>query len=107
MPPAYQETWILDIPEWQFQSVLTKLNASGSYRRSKTVNATAFLATEIDNERFAKAYRDVPELDTLILHIRCAGIRLDGDPGRPAPPHHLSDLPPAYGPPVPAASLPH
>jgi hypothetical protein len=90
------EAWLLDIPAWQVNGIMSKLQEQNFFRRTKVLNAETFLAVKADGAGFGKNYRSMPELDALILRVR--------HEGRPAgqPSYHAAQAPrgpvqPAYG----------
>lgn len=69
----FREVWTTDIPRWQLEGVIAKLRQENFYKRVKVFDAHALVATEIAGDRFAKDFKEIPELDTLILRIRGQG----------------------------------
>jgi hypothetical protein len=80
------EAWLLDIPAWQVNGIMTKLQQQNFFRRAKVLDAEAFLAVKADGAGFAKNYRSVPELDALILRVRREGRPAAGPPHSSAQP---------------------
>jgi hypothetical protein len=88
------EAWLLDIPAWQVNGIMTKLQEENFFRRAKVLGADTFLAVKADGAGFGKKYRSLPELDALILRARHEGRPL----GRPP----YGPIHPTYGPTQPA-----
>jgi hypothetical protein len=57
------------IPLWQLQAALDKLERDGFYKRARVLGAVSYVATNQAGRHFAKDYREITELDTLILHM--------------------------------------
>lgn len=76
-PPVLQ-TYSLDIPRWQAESVVAKLRSQNFFRNSRVLDPKAFLAVRTGDYSFGKNYKAVPELDALIMRVRQQG-RAVGD----------------------------
>jgi hypothetical protein len=64
---SYRQAWTVDVPAWQVQNVVNKLEEQNFFRRSKILNAESFLGVQVGKRKFAKDYRKMPELDAIIL----------------------------------------
>jgi len=107
------EAWLLDIPAWQVNGIMTRLQDQNFFRRAKVLDAEAFLAVKADGVGFGKDYRAVPELDALILRTRREGRSAFQPSYGPAQPSYGSaqptynPVPPTYGPPQPTYGPTH
>jgi hypothetical protein len=104
----FREVWTLDVPRWQLDNLVGKLRKQNFFRRSKILSPKATVDTFIDGRRFAKPFKEIPELDSLILQIRSRGRLVTRTPqGTPAtqfasqnvtprssPERHITRLPP-------------
>jgi hypothetical protein len=63
----------MDIPQWQVDAILAKLEASNFFQRSKVWSAEVFLAAEVGPKKNGKDVKALPELDALILKSRLDG----------------------------------
>jgi hypothetical protein len=82
---AFREVWATDLPRWQLDSLIAKLRKENFFMRAKVMNTNSFLATEIDGDRFGKSYKQVSELDAMILRIRNEGRLLNPGSSLPDP----------------------
>ncbi len=87
------EAWLLDIPAWQVNGIMAKLQEQNFFRRAKVLNAETFLAVKADGVGFGKKYRSVPELDTLILRVRREGRPAGQRPHAPNRPQYAPNRP--------------
>jgi len=99
------EAWLLDIPAWQVNGIMTKLQEQNFFRRAKVLNAETFLAVKADGAGFGKKYRSVPELDALILRVRREGRPVGRPPYGPVQPT-FGPAQPTYGPAQPTYGPP-
>ena len=78
------ETWTMDIPKWQLQAIVSRLNKARFFRKELTIlDPDTFLAVEMNSEiAVGKNYRVVDELDALVVRIRRDG-RLTYSPQLP------------------------
>lgn len=76
------ETWTLDIPKWQVDGIVAKLQKANFFRRAKILGSTSYLAVKTKGNAFGKNYRNVDELDALIVRVRRQG-HPAGPDGRP------------------------
>jgi hypothetical protein len=86
---APREVWVLDIPQWQVDAVVTKLRNGNFFQRSKILGADAFLAAEVGPQKIAKDCKSMPELDALILRSRVEGRLVSSGTRLPTPPASL------------------
>jgi hypothetical protein len=81
----------LDVPKYQVDGVVAKLQKENFFRRSKILGSSTYLGVSLDGKGFGKNYRNVDELDALIVRVRRQGWQVgpDGKPvqrRRPAQP---------------------
>lgn len=67
------ETWTLDIPKPQFDHAVGQLNSTGYFTIAKHEAPGVEIQTRLDGKTLDKRWRQVPELDVLILRVRNAG----------------------------------
>ena len=94
--PQIIEAWLLDVPAWQVNGIMTKLQEQSFFRRAKVLGAETFLAVEADGAGFGKKYHSLPELDALILRARREGRPVGWPPYRPTQPTY-GPTQPTYG----------
>jgi hypothetical protein len=70
---APREVWVLDIPQWQVDAVVAKLQNANFFQRSRVLDADVFLAAEVGPQKNAKNCKSLPELDAVILRSRAEG----------------------------------
>jgi len=78
------EVRALDVPKYQIDGIVAKLQKANFFRRSKVLNSKTYLGVSLDDKGFGKNYRNVDELDALILRVRQQGW-LVGRNGKPLP----------------------
>jgi hypothetical protein len=100
------EAWLLDIPAWQVNGIVKKLQKQNFFRRAKVLGAETFLAVKADGAEFGKEYRSLPELDALILRVRREGRPAGRPPYGPIQPTYGPSQP-TYGPAQPAYGPTH
>jgi len=91
------EAWLLDIPAWQVDGIMKKLQKQNFFRRAKVLDPDAFLTVRADGAGFGKKYHSLPELDALILRARREGRPAVRPPYGPAQPT-VGPAQAAYGP---------
>jgi hypothetical protein len=67
-----QEVWTLDIPQRELSQIVNRLQTSGYFQQYETADAATF-ETELDGVAFNKSWRQLPELDALIVRVRTEG----------------------------------
>lgn len=71
--PQPFEVWALDVPKYQIDGIITKLQEANFFRRSKVLNSETYLGVSMDGKGFGKDYRNVGELDALLVRVRQQG----------------------------------
>lgn len=82
------EVWAMDIPEWQVDAIVAKLQTARFFQRSQVLSPEVFLAAEVGQKKSGKDYKAMPELDALILRSRQQGRLIAGG--------GLTQYPPSY-----------
>jgi hypothetical protein len=77
------ETWVLDIPQNELSGIINDLHNSGYFTSYAKTAAGAQIQTQLDGAKVAKAWRQVPQLDALVVRVRTQG-RLLSNPKGPA-----------------------
>jgi hypothetical protein len=67
------EVWTADIPKWQLDGVVAKLEKARFFERAKVLGAKSHLTVRRNGTAFGKEYRAVDELDALILFVHQQG----------------------------------
>ncbi|MBS0210905.1 MAG: hypothetical protein JSS27_18330 [Planctomycetes bacterium] len=67
------EVWTLDIPKADFDQAVAMLGESGYFRSGASKGHGVKVATTIDGVDSERAWRQVPELDALMLRVRTEG----------------------------------
>ena len=80
-----QETWTMDIPDWHVAKLLTNLREDAFFKKSRVFDTKAFIHTEVNGESFGKRFKEVDDLDSMIVRIRQHG-RCEGATPEPAVP---------------------
>ena len=63
----------MDIPQWQVDAVVAKLQSSNFFQRTKILGPDVFLAAEVGPKKHGKDCKALPELDAMILKSRLEG----------------------------------
>jgi len=84
VPVPPREVWVIDVPQWQVDAIVAKLERANFFKRSKILGADAFLAAEVGPRKIAKDCKSMPELDGLILRVRIEGHRVSSGPAVPS-----------------------
>lgn len=93
--PKVDEAWELDIPRSHLDEAVTSLNRSGYFdTRQKGIEGVA-VAARVDGKQLNKSWRQVPELNELMLMVRNQGrlvsyAREADSPASPNPPSSLA-----------------
>lgn len=87
------ETVVLDVPRWQAAEIVSRLEQQNFFKRSKCLDANAYISVAANGDKFGKKFRAVPELDAMILLVRHRGRVIS--PREPSlhPTNTLSDHP--------------
>ena len=73
--PIESETRRLDVPAWQVEAVMKRLDEERFFRRSKPLSADAKLRVVRQGAAFEKPFRSIAELDALMIRVRRDGQR--------------------------------
>ncbi len=79
-PPESLEVRVYEVPADEVQRIVAKLRSERFFQRYGTLNTEAFVGVETAEDRVAKEYRSVPELDALALRARSQGYVLGAGP---------------------------
>lgn len=86
------ETWTLDIPHNEVAQIVNGLQTAGYFQDYEKSADAARVETELDGVEMNKSWRQVPELDALIVRVRTEGrliasLKAPGayDPAQPPP----------------------
>jgi hypothetical protein len=76
-PPANAaervQAWVIDLPQEQFDRLLSRLREKNFYQRARSFRAQAYVATETGGRRFGREFEELPELDALIVRVHREG----------------------------------
>jgi hypothetical protein len=67
------EYWTFDLPKTDLDQAIGKLNENGFFTVAKVTQAGVDIAAQVDKEAVHKVWRQVPELDAIMLHVRKSG----------------------------------
>ena len=81
--------WRGEIPMWQLEAIVGQLEQAHFFRRAKIFGAETFLSVSTSSRRLGRPYREVAELDAIILRMSQSESNSHG----PAPRPELARLP--------------
>jgi hypothetical protein len=78
---AVLETWVLDLPQNELSAIINDLHNSGYFTRYDKTAAGAQIQTQLDGAKVSKTWRQVPQLDALVVRVRTQGRLLSNPKG--------------------------
>jgi hypothetical protein len=76
-----QETWMLDIPQNELAGIINDLHNSGFFTSYDKPAEGPQIQTKLDGAKVSKTWRQVPQLDALIVRVRSQGRLLSSPKG--------------------------
>lgn len=76
-----QETWVLDLPQNELAGIINDLHNSGFFTSYDKPTEGARIQTQLDGAKVNKTWRQVPQLDALIVRVRSQGRLLSSPKG--------------------------
>ncbi len=67
------EHWTFDLPKVELDQAIGKLNETGYFTVAKVTQAGVDVEAKVDKQELHKVWRQVPELDAIMLHVRKSG----------------------------------
>ena len=63
------DQWAGDIPLWQLEAIVQQLEEANFFRRAKILGAETYLSVSAASGKLGRPYREVPELDAMMVRL--------------------------------------
>ena len=63
------DRWAGDIPLWQLEAIVQQLEEANFFRRAKILGAETYLSVSAASGKLGRPYREVPELDAMMVRL--------------------------------------